>query len=176
MKLAICTDLQDEKVRRMKGPKILRRQGFYLCAAIMFSFPAVGYAGDEILVAQTDTDDKKSGVQNKAEPNDGPSDGKRGSTSWQQLTGADYLTMPPVDREIYVVGLSDAYNWSYVGGFKKMQWIVNCTENKNSEQLSLTFDDWLEENPARWDEPAAKLFAFAVFSACGIAPPTGKKS
>ena len=88
------------------------------------------------------------------------------SKSWQQLVAADYLGLPDVDREVYVIGLSDAYNWSYAGGFKKMRWIVDCTENKYGGELTVIFEQWLHENPDRWEEPAAKLFAFAIFDHC----------
>ena len=86
--------------------------------------------------------------------------------SWQQLTSADYITLPETDRETYVIGLSDAYNWSFMGGFRQMSWFVGCTDRKSGTELAGLFDTWLVDHPDSWEEPAAKSFAFAIFSTC----------
>ncbi len=109
---------------------------------------------------------QSSNPADRDEASTGPSEGDQNLRSWQQFTGADYLTLPDVDREAYAAGLSDAYNWTYMGGFRKMHWMVTCTNDKWGLQLAAMFDKWLEEHPDRWDEPAAKLFAFAVFQQC----------
>ena len=96
-----------------------------------------------------------------------PADG-----SWQIFRGSDYLTLPELDKENYVTGLSDAYNWSFMGGFKKMRWFVDCSNESSSAQMAEIFDKWLEKNAIRWDEPAAKLFAFAIFESCHNAAPS----
>ncbi len=62
--------------------------------------------------------------------------------------------------------MSDAYNWTYAGGFTKMKWLVECSQGKPMEQLTAMFDKWLKEKPERWDEPAAKLYPFAMFDLC----------
>ncbi|MDA1101766.1 MAG: hypothetical protein O2967_22630 [Proteobacteria bacterium] len=86
--------------------------------------------------------------------------------SWQLLSGQDYLELAEYDREVYVTGVSDAYNWSFVAGFQRMKWLVPCVHGRQAEQLSAMFSKWLRENPERWHEPAAKLFPFAMFTAC----------
>jgi hypothetical protein len=86
--------------------------------------------------------------------------------SWQLLSGQDYLELAEYDREVYVTGVNDAYNWSFVAGFQRMKWLVPCVHGRQPEQLSAMFSKWLQENPGRWHEPAAKLFPFAMFSAC----------
>ncbi|MBT7757490.1 MAG: hypothetical protein HN732_09200, partial [Rhodospirillaceae bacterium] len=53
------------------------------------------------------------------------SGGAKGST-WQLLTGQDFLELAEYDREVYVTGVNDAYNWSYVAGFERMKWLVPC--------------------------------------------------
>ncbi len=86
--------------------------------------------------------------------------------SWQLLSGQDYLELAEYDREVYVTGVNDAYNWSYVAGFERMKWLVPCVHGRQAEQLSAMFAKWLKNNPERWHEPAAKLFPFAMFSDC----------
>ena len=137
-----------------------------ICISVcVLSLPPVAVAEQNDKAAAKPENAKKQVEEKKEEA---PSNSKT-LTSWQQLYGTDYLGLPDVDREIYVIGLSDAYNWSYVGGFKKMRWIVDCTENKYGTVLTTLFDEWLAENPDRWEEPAAKLFAFAMFQQCDFA-------
>jgi hypothetical protein len=94
--------------------------------------------------------------------------------SWQLMSGQDYLEMPEYDREVYVSGLNDAYNWSYAGGFERMKWLVPCARNRQAAQLAAVFGKWLRDNPERWHEPAAKLYPFAVFQACKKPKETGQ--
>ncbi len=42
-------------------------------------------------------------------------------SSWQLLSGQDYLELAEYDREVYVTGVNDAYNWSYVADFERMK-------------------------------------------------------
>ena len=87
-------------------------------------------------------------------------------TSWQLLSGQDYLELAEYDREVYLTGVNDAYNWSFVAGFERMKWLGPCVRGRQAQQLSAMFAKWLKENPERWHEPAAKLFPFAMFAAC----------
>ncbi len=91
--------------------------------------------------------------------------GSKGS-SWQLLSGQDYLELAEYDREVYVTGLNDAYNWSYVAGFERMKWLVPCVHGRKSQQLAAMYAKWLQAKPERWHEPAAKLFPFAMFESC----------
>ena len=86
--------------------------------------------------------------------------------SWQLLSGQDYLELAEYDRDVYISGINDAYNWSFVAGFQRMKWLIPCVHGRQPEQLSAMFSKWLQENPERWHEPAAKLFPFAMFSDC----------
>lgn len=86
--------------------------------------------------------------------------------SWQLLSGQDYLELAEYDREVYITGVNDAYNWSYVAGFERMKWLVPCVYGRKAQQLSAMFSKWLQANPERWHEPAAKLFPFAMFETC----------
>ncbi|MDP6690559.1 MAG: hypothetical protein QF384_13775 [Alphaproteobacteria bacterium] len=99
-----------------------------------------------------------------AEPK--PPTARTSGGSWQLLSGQDYLEMAEYDREVYVTGVNDAYNWSYVAGFERMKWLVPCVYGRKAQQLSAMFAKWLQENPERWHEPAAKLFPFAMFETC----------
>jgi hypothetical protein len=99
-----------------------------------------------------------SGAQSGAQTGKGP--------SWQLLSGQDYLELAEYDREVYVTGVNDAYNWSYVAGFERMKWLVPCVHGRKAQQLSAMFAKWLGTNPERWHEPAAKLFPFAMFDSC----------
>jgi hypothetical protein len=155
-------------------PKSISRSLLLCVSLCLVALPhvAIGQQDDK---AATKTEnsakpDKSKSVKKKQEEKKkvAPSGGSN-LTSWQQLVGTDYLGLPDIDREIYVIGLSDAYNWSYAGGFKKMRWIVDCTEKKYGTELTTMFDEWLASNPDRWEEPAAKLFAFAMFQQCDFA-------
>ncbi len=86
--------------------------------------------------------------------------------SWQLLNGQAFLELAEYDREVYVTGVNDAYNWSYVAGFERMKWLGPCVHGRQAQQLSAMFSKWLQKNPERWHEPAAKLFPFAMFTAC----------
>ena len=86
--------------------------------------------------------------------------------SWQLFQADDFLTLPSYEQELYVSGLSDAYNWSYSGGFDRMKWLVPCVTGRKAPQLTAMFRKWLERYPERWHEPAAKLFPFAIFELC----------
>jgi hypothetical protein len=86
--------------------------------------------------------------------------------SWQLLSGQDYLELAEYDREVYVTGLNDAYNWSYVAGFERMKWLVPCVLGRKAPQLAAMYAKWLQAKPERWHEPAAKLFPFAMFESC----------
>ena len=86
--------------------------------------------------------------------------------TWQLLSGQAFLELAEYDREVYVTGVNDAYNWSYMAGFERMKWLVPCVRNRKSQQLSAMFSKWLQDNPERWHEPAAKLFPFAMFAVC----------
>jgi len=86
--------------------------------------------------------------------------------AWELLSGEAYLAMPDYDRQVYVGGLNDAYLWSFTGGFERMRWLVPCVDERSARQLSAMFTKWLEANPERWHEPAAKLFPFAIFEFC----------
>jgi hypothetical protein len=86
--------------------------------------------------------------------------------SWQLFRADDYLALPDYEREFYVAGLNDAYNWSYSGGFSRMKWMVPCVSGRKARQLTAMFDKWLKQNPERWHEPAAKLYPFAIFELC----------
>ena len=97
-----------------------------------------------------------------AEPAQTPGSGR----SWQLLSGQDYLELAEYDREVYVTGVNDAYNWSYVAGFERMKWLGPCVYGRQAQQLTAMFSKWLQENPERWHEPAAKLFPFAMFESC----------
>ncbi len=88
------------------------------------------------------------------------------SRSWQLLSGQDYLELAEYDREVYISGINDAYNWSYVAGFERMKWLGPCVRGRKAQQMSAMFSKWLRQNPERWHEPAAKLFPFAMFAAC----------
>ncbi len=107
-----------------------------------------------------------------ANPTQTPGSGR----SWQLLSGQDYLELAEYDREVYVTGVNDAYNWSYVAGFERMKWLVPCVYGRKAQQLSAMFAKWLQENPERWHEPAAKLFPFAMFESCRKAKKPVKKS
>jgi len=87
-------------------------------------------------------------------------------SSWQLLSGQDYLELAEYDREVYVTGVNDAYNWSYVAGFERMKWLVPCIYGRRAQQLAAMFAKWLEASPERWHEPVAKLFPFAMFDSC----------
>ena len=87
-------------------------------------------------------------------------------SSWQLLSGQDYLELAEYDREVYVTGVNDAYNWSYVAGFERMKWLVPCVYGRKAQQLAAMFAKWLKASPERWHEPAAKLFPFAMFDSC----------
>jgi hypothetical protein len=103
--------------------------------------------------------------------------GKGMPLSWQLFRADEYLALPDYEREFYVAGLSDAYNWSYSGGFKRMKWIVRCVQGRKAPQLTAMFGKWLKQNPERWHEPAAKLFPFAIFELCRKAQqPLGRES
>ena len=86
--------------------------------------------------------------------------------SWQLLSGQDYLELAEYDRDGYISCINDAYNWSFVAGFQRMKGLGPCVRGRQPEQLSAMFSKWLQENPGRWHEPAAKLFPFAMFKAC----------
>lgn len=89
--------------------------------------------------------------------------------SWQLFRADDYLALPLYEQELYVSGLNDAYNWSYSGGFERMKWLAPCVRGRKAPQLTAMFRKWLERFPERWNEPAAKLFPFAIFSLCEAA-------
>ena len=88
------------------------------------------------------------------------------SGTWQLVTGQNYLDLAEYDRETYVSGLNDAYNWSFAGGFERLRWLPDCASGKQAAQLAAIFTKWLRANPERWHEPAAKLYTFALFGAC----------
>jgi hypothetical protein len=88
------------------------------------------------------------------------------AATWQLLNGDDFLALPEYDRELYVSGLNDAYNWTVPGGFERMRWMVGCVHGRKARQLAAMFAKWLDQNPERWHEPAAKLFPFAMFDLC----------
>ncbi len=91
--------------------------------------------------------------------------------TWQLVTGQGYLDLAEYDRELYVSGLNDAYNWSFAGGFERLKWLPDCARGKQAAQLAAIFTKWLKANPERWHEPAAKLYSFALFGACPRAAP-----
>ena len=90
------------------------------------------------------------------------------------MTGQGYLDLAEYDREIYVSGLNDAYNWSFAGGFERLKWLPDCARGKQAGQLAAIFTKWLRDNPERWHEPAAKLYTFALFAACSRDPPSSQ--
>ncbi len=121
--------------------------------------------------AASDNDKSEKGVVVKPEAQEptAPKVKTTAKSSWQQLTSGEYITLPETDRETYVTGLSDAYNWSFMGGFRQMSWFVGCTDRKSGTELAGLFDKWLTEHPDSWEDPAAKSFAFAIFSTCDSA-------
>ncbi len=121
-------------------------------ALIMF-FIAMAFA---LPVQMTDA----AGAESK------PPTARTSGGSWQLLSGQDYLELAEYDREVYITGINDAYNWSYVAGFERMKWLVPCVYGRKAQQLSAMFSKWLQANPERWHEPAAKLFPFAMFETC----------
>ena len=54
-------------------------------------------------------------------------------SSWQLLSGWDYLELAEYDREVYITGVNDAYNWSYVAGFERMKWPVPCVYGRKAK-------------------------------------------
>jgi len=104
-----------------------------------------------------------------AAPSDTPAQDDATANADQALdlvSGESYLALPEYDRQMYVAGLNDAYLWSYAGGFERMRWIATCVDGRSARQLSAMFSKWLDDNPERWHEPAAKLFPFAMFDFC----------
>ena len=102
--------------------------------------------------------------------------------TWQLLSGQDFLELAEYDREVYVTGVNDAYNWSFMAGFERMKWLIPCVRGRQSQQLSAMFSKWLKKYPEKWHEPAAKLFPFAMFAVCRksqtpkVAPQTPPKT
>ena len=106
-----------------------------------------------------------------------PAGAQTPAETWQLVTGQDYLDLAEYDRETYVSGLNDAYNWSFAGGFDRLKWLPDCARGKRAAQLAAIFTKWLRANPERWHEPAAKLYTFALFDACPPdAPRAGQES
>ncbi len=94
--------------------------------------------------------------------------------SWQLLTGQGYLELAEYDREVYVTGVNDAYNWSFASGFTAIKWLAPCMYARKAPQLAAIYAKWLKENPERWHEPAAKLFLFAMSDSCRKTKPKTK--
>jgi hypothetical protein len=69
-------------------------------------------------------------------------------------------------EEFYVAGLNDGFN-RLAGEYPaKFGWITKCTEGKQMGQLTTILKKWLNNNPKRWNEPAADLFLDAIKEGC----------
>ena len=83
------------------------------------------------------------------------------------MTGTQFLAAAPDRQAAYVAGLADSlvglYRAQLVDGFR---WFENCIAQKSPADLTGDLSKFLNENPARREEPTANNFIWAMGAAC----------
>ena len=83
------------------------------------------------------------------------------------MTGTQFLAAAPDRQAAYVAGLADSlvglYRAQMVDGFR---WFENCIAHKSPADLTGDLAKFLNENPARREEPTANNIIWAMGAAC----------
>lgn len=82
----------------------------------------------------------------------------------------DYRALSVQSKSTYAMGFLDGILASplFSGAQSEMSQIENCTSGMTTNQIVAILDKWLENNPAKWQQPMNILATLALQDGCGI--------